>query len=192
MASPGIGFSPGRHGQAVPRERCCGSAVLYDLVQRQVSTPLLATRSLHCTYLLSVVRGLTNSWFATLTGLPPYLTTGTFDVQFSRPFPTPLDPSPPPPQRPTAAGGSIEGDGTSTSEGREYHRGIDAHPFLVQLTLFENELATLMHVPDTQISIDVVLDLERKWGDWMVVFRDDQLKGEKPMHHAFSMIRFHW
>lgn len=112
------------------------------------------------------------SWFATLTGLPPYLAAGSFDTHFSRPNTTA-------PNLPADAA-------------QEYQRGIDAHPFLVQLTFFENELATLMNAPDAQVSIDMVLELERKWGDWMVVFRDDQLKGWKPMHHSFSMIRFHW
>lgn len=108
-----------------------------------------------------------DSWFAALCGHPPFLKYGDFD--------------------------RIHSDGIFGTHdmGRG---GLEALPFLLELVLFENELATLVATPgkERQFSTEAVIALEQRWGEWMVSMRDDQVLNERPLLHAYCTIRFNW
>jgi hypothetical protein len=137
-----------------------------------------------------------DSWFAALCGRAPFIRYGDFDpgvlvranVEDSAVVPLHLFGS------------------------RDLHTsGLEALPFLLQLTMFENELATIMSRPvvvghedgadgggaagegrPLQFGVDAVLELEQRWGEWMVAMRDDQVLNERPLFHAYATIRFNW
>lgn len=105
---------------------------------------------------------LTYSWFASLCGEAPFLRYSEVDMDL------PLAQAP-----------------------DDLESGIDTYPFLVQLTLYENQLLTLAHT-GKEFSAEFVLETEGKWGVWMSLFRDEQAATPRPILYAFASIRFHW
>jgi hypothetical protein len=103
-----------------------------------------------------------SSWFATLSANPPHLLTDDFDVHFPNP----------------------------TKE-EDIETGIEAFPFIVQLTLLENELSTLAH-GKRAFDVDFVLEYEGRLASWMVGFREEQERVRRPTLDAYSSIRYHW
>lgn len=106
-----------------------------------------------------------NSWYATICDQPPFLRWSEIDHDLS----------------------------TAAVEAKDLDGGPDAVPFLVQLTVFENDLLTRLHGGSSQaLSTEYVLDTEARWDKWTKAFREEQGRVSRPMLYIYANIRFHW
>jgi hypothetical protein len=106
-----------------------------------------------------------SSWYATICDQAPYLRWSEIDHDLS----------------------PVEGDAT------DLDRGVEAAPFLVQLTVFENDLLSRLHAGRNQpLSTDFVLETEARWDKWTKAFREEQGRVSRPMLYIYATIRFHW
>lgn len=105
------------------------------------------------------------SWYATICDQAPFLRWSEIDHDLS----------------------PADGDMT------DLDRGVEAVPFLVQLTVFENDLLSRLHAgPSQTITTEYVLDTEARWDKWTKAFREEQGKVSRPMLYIYANIRFHW
>lgn len=132
-----------------------------------------------------MIRMLTGaSWMATVTSSPPYFLSTDFDPH----FPTILSDA-------RFGGDDAEADGSQAQEGEipvsKGAAALRSHPFLVQLTLVENEILTRLHAEGT-FNEAAVLEYEGKLSAFNKTFREDQKKRERPLLQAFAEIRYLW
>ncbi|GFZ48450.1 hypothetical protein JCM24511_06198 [Saitozyma sp. JCM 24511] len=92
--------------------------------------------------------------------------------------------------RPYFTHGEFEHTWTTLPSKDELRRGLDAFPFLVDLTLIENGL--LSSLRERPASFETVVSFERRLSAWWDVFRTEQKREKKHVMLNFAEIRFHW